>query len=134
MLTKELDAELLAQHGLGLSAYEVLLHLAQAPEGRLRMSNLAESVLLSRSGLTRLVDRLAHGGLIERFECPSDARGAYAAITDAGLAKLAAARQTHLEGIRARFLERFSESELDQLASFWARVVAEDRLTDGSAC
>jgi hypothetical protein len=77
-LTKALDAELEAAHGLPLSSYEVLLHLADADGQRMRMSDLADMVILSRSGLTRLVDRLEREGLIARESCPSDARGSYA--------------------------------------------------------
>src|SRR5881397_3274392 len=88
-LVRELDEELTERHGLPLSSYDVLVQLDRAPEGRLRMSHLADAVLLSRSGLTRLVTRLEKQGLLERADCPSDARGAFAAITDAGREKLA---------------------------------------------
>lgn len=121
-LVKALDAELEHDHGLLLTAYEVLLFLAGAPEQRLRMFDLAESVLLSRSGLTRLVDRLERDGLVERLTCEKDARGSYAALTDAGRAKLAAARVTHLDGVRRHFLSHFSTEELEQFAAFWERV------------
>ena len=83
-LTKALDAELEAAHGLPLSSYEVLMHLADADGQRMRMSDLADMVILSRSGLTRLVDRLEREGLIARESCPSDARGSYATLTTAG--------------------------------------------------
>src|SRR3954451_16132347 len=94
-LVKALDAELVADHGLGITSYEVLLHLAEADAGRMRMHDLASSVLLSRSGLTRLVDRLERDGLLRREACDSDARGAYAALTDGGRRRLAEARGTH---------------------------------------
>src|SRR3954454_10750472 len=87
-LVRELDDELTERHGLPLSSYDVLVQLDEAPEGRLRMSSLADAVLLSRSGLSRLVTRLEGQGLIERAECPNDARGAFAAITNAGRARL----------------------------------------------
>lgn len=121
-LVKALDAELEQAHGLPLTSYEVLLYLDQAEDGRMRMCDLAESVLLSRSGLTRLVDRLERGGLVERHSCEQDARGAYAALTPAGRAKLETARVTHLAGVRAHFIDRFSEAELDALGSYWERV------------
>ena len=95
-LTRALDAELLAEHDLPLTSYEVLLFLADSPEGRMRMSDLADSVLLSRSGLTRLVDRLARAGLLERVRCDEDARGWFAVITDSGRALFDEARETHL--------------------------------------
>lgn len=121
-LTRALDADLETEHGIPLTSYEVLLHLAAAPERRMRMSELADSVLLSRSGLTRLVDRMERDGLLARGSCASDARGAYAILTDAGSAKLSAARGTHLAGIRARFLDRLTEREQELLAACWERV------------
>ena len=121
-ITRALDAELTSEHGLPLSSYEVLLYLADAPEGRLRMSELADSVLLSRSGLTRLIDRLARDGLIERVRCDQDQRGWFAQITPAGRQTFAAARRTHLEGVRELFLRHFSRDELGELAAFWERV------------
>jgi DNA-binding MarR family transcriptional regulator len=121
-LTKQLDAELMTAHGLSLSSYEVLLFLADSPEGRVRMSDLADSVLLSRSGLTRLVDRLERDGLVTRESCPADLRGFNALITDEGRKLFAAARRTHLAGVRERFLDRFSDEELLSFAAFWERV------------
>jgi DNA-binding MarR family transcriptional regulator len=121
-LVRELDAELLAAHDLPLSSYDVLIYLQSAPGKRLRMAELADSVLLSRSGVTRLVDRLEREGLIVRDTCTSDGRGCFAVLTDAGEALLARARPTHLDGVRERFLSRFSEDELAQLAEYWERV------------
>src|SRR3954454_8825269 len=108
-LTKALDADLEAAHDLPLSSYEVLLFLNDAEGGRMRMRDLAASVILSRSGLTRLADRLAREGLIRRESCPSDARGAFAVLTQHGAEKLAVARATHLAGVRSLFLEHFSD-------------------------
>jgi DNA-binding MarR family transcriptional regulator len=122
-LTKQLDAQLARAHGLPLTSYEVLLFLAEAPQGRLRMSELADSVLLSRSGLTRLVDRLAREGLLERSNCTEDARGYFAVITPEGRQAFAAARKTHLDGVREQFLQHFSEDELNQLGNLWERVL-----------
>jgi DNA-binding MarR family transcriptional regulator len=124
MLVKRLDAELEAEHGLALTSYEVLLHLGHADGAKMRMCDVAESVLLSRSGLTRLVDRLERDGFVERVSCADDARGAFARLTDAGRAKLEAASSTHLEGIRRHFLSNFSEEELDLLGRAWERVGA----------
>jgi DNA-binding MarR family transcriptional regulator len=121
-LAKRLDAELEAAHGLPLSSYEVLHHLQEAPDGRMRMCELAERSQLSRSGLTRLADRLERDGLLGRCTCEHDARGAYACITAAGLEKLRAARGTHLEVVREQFLSRFSEPELSALAEMWDRI------------
>ena len=124
MLVKRLDAELEAEHGLALTSYEVLLHLSHAPERKMRMCDVAESVLLSRSGLTRMIDRLERDGLVERVSCDDDARGSFAHLTDTGLQKLRAAQATHLEGVREHFLAHFSADELDRLGEAWTRLGA----------
>ena len=121
-LTRELDAQLAREHKLPLSSYEVLLFLADAPDGRVRMAELAEGVLLSRSGLTRLVDRLEREGLLKRKLCESDARGFFAEITPKGRRLFDAARRTHLEGVRSLFLSRFSRDELRALGELWQKL------------
>jgi DNA-binding MarR family transcriptional regulator len=121
-LVRELDAELEQVHDLPLSSYDVLIYLRAAPGKRLRMAELADSVLLSRSGVTRLVDRLVREGLIVRDACESDGRGAFAVLTEEGEELLARARPTHLAGVRERFLRHFSKAELQTLAGFWERV------------
>jgi DNA-binding MarR family transcriptional regulator len=133
-LTKALDADLDSAHGLPLSSYEVLLYLADAPEQRLRMRDLAASVILSRSGLTRLADRLEREGLIRRESCSDDARGAYAVLTPAGAEMLAVARTTHLAGVRSLFLQHFSNDELDVLGDAWDRVVPGSASAPGPTC
>ena len=122
-LAKSLDAQLEAEHGLQLSSYEVLMYLADAENERMRMCDLASSILLSRSGLTRLVDRLQREGLLERVACSDDARGAFAKLTPAGRERLRAARATHLAGVRALFLDLFTPDELDRLGDAWDRVL-----------
>jgi len=122
-LTKQLDAELEASHGLPLSSYEVLINLRAAPDRRLRMADLAERSLLSRSGMTRLVDRLEKQGLLARDHCVSDARGCFAVLTDAGEAWLSEARATHLDGVRGRFLAHLTPEDYERLAQLWERVV-----------
>jgi DNA-binding MarR family transcriptional regulator len=122
-LVRGLDAELDAAHALPLSSYDVLIYLQAAPGKRLRMADLADSVLLSRSGVTRLVDRLVREGLIVRDTCESDGRGSFAVLTDEGEELLARARPTHLAGVRERFLRHFSEDELRSLARYWERVL-----------
>jgi len=121
-LTKALDAELVREHGLPLSSYEVLLFLSESPGGQLRMSELADGVLLSRSGLTRLVDRMEREGLLRRERCADDARGYLATITDDGRELFKRARKTHLDGVRGRFLSHFSEDELRTMAGLWEKV------------
>ena len=122
-LTKRLDADLLAHHGLSLSSYEVLLHLHDSPGGCARMSDIASSVLLSRSGLTRLVDRRERAGLVRREGVEGDARGSNAVITPAGERSFAAARKTHLGGVRERFLEPLSAADRRTLARLWTRIL-----------
>jgi DNA-binding MarR family transcriptional regulator len=124
LLVRRLDADLEAAHGLPLTSFEVLRHLAKSEGSKMRMCDVAESVLLSRSGLTRLVDRLERDGLVERVSCPDDARGAYARLTDSGREKLAAAQATHLDGVRRHLLSHFEPSELAMLADAWERVAA----------
>jgi DNA-binding MarR family transcriptional regulator len=131
-ITRQLDADLIASHHLTLRDYEVLLHLAQAPHRRLRMSDLAERVLLTRSGVTRLVDGLVRSGWVERVSCPSDARGSFAAVTDAGYDKLRQASVTHLEGVRSLYVDRFSGEELGTLSALLATLPGAER--GGASC
>ena len=121
-LAKRLEGRLEREHRLQLSSYEVLQHLMDAPAGRMRMCDLAERAQLSRSGLTRLVDRLERDELLERCTCQHDARGAYACLTDCGRQRLSAARGTHRAVVREHFLSHFSESELRALADMWDRI------------
>jgi DNA-binding MarR family transcriptional regulator len=121
-ILRVLDAELAAEHGMTTRDYEVLLYLAQSPDRRLPMSALAESTMLTRSGITRLVDGLVSAGLIERASCPSDARVSYAQLTDEGYEKLRQAGCTHVASIRRLFLERFTPEEIDQLATLLGRL------------
>src|SRR3954471_5919906 len=127
-LAKQLDAQLDAEHNLPLNSYEVLIALQAAPGHRLRMAELADRVILSRSGMTRLVDRLEKEGLLARDTCASDARGLFAVLTPKGEELLASARPTHLDGVRERFLTHFGAEELATLARWWDRIVpgAED--------
>jgi DNA-binding MarR family transcriptional regulator len=122
-LFRDLDAELRAAHGLSLHEYEVLLVLSDSPGRRLRMSDLASAVLLSQSGLTRLVDRLVRAGSVERTRCEEDRRGHYAELTRAGRARFEAARAVHRAGVRARFLDRLGEDDLRALGALWERVL-----------
>jgi DNA-binding MarR family transcriptional regulator len=124
-LVKALDGELEAAHGLGLNSYEVLLRLEGAPGRRLRMCELAESALLSRSGLTRLVDRLEREGFVAREDCEHDARGSFAALTESGERAVRDARATYIAGVRRHFLARFSARELDALRACWERLAEE---------
>jgi DNA-binding MarR family transcriptional regulator len=121
-LTRRFSADLQATHGLTLNAYEVLLHLAHAPERRMRRVDLAGSVLLTASGITRLLDGLERAGYVDRAADENDARVTYAVLTDAGYEKLRAAAPTHVGGIRELFGDRFSRDELERLAELLDRL------------
>jgi DNA-binding MarR family transcriptional regulator len=110
------------------------MHLNDAEDQRMRMSDLADLVILSRSGLTRLVDRLEREGLLERQSCASDARGSFASLTAAGRRKLAAARATHLAGVRAMFLDHFTPEEQELLGAAWERLLPGVADAPGPAC
>jgi DNA-binding MarR family transcriptional regulator len=121
-LTRELNAELLQGHGLTLSDYEVLLVLARAEARRLRRVDLAERVLLSASGITRLLDGLEAAGLVCRASSDTDRRVVFAELTDEGHAKLREAATTHVAGIHRLFLDRFDEGERRLLAELLGRL------------
>ena len=121
-LARRLDAELDQAHGLPMTSYEVLHHLDEALGGRMRMRDLAEQAQLSRSGLTRLVDRLEREELLERCSCEHDARGSYACLTERGRERLEDARVTQLAVVREHFFSRFSELELSLLAGMCERI------------
>jgi DNA-binding MarR family transcriptional regulator len=129
-VTRRLDEELQAAHGLSLAEYDALLQIAHAPGRRVRMNVLAERVILSRSGITRLVDRLESAGSVERSACATDARGQEAVLTAAGLTRLRAASKTHLDGVRRYFLDRLDEADLASVERSLGRVA--DPLGPGS--
>jgi DNA-binding MarR family transcriptional regulator len=121
-LTRELSAQLQREHGLTLNDYEVLLHLARAENHMMRRVDLAESVLLTASGITRLLDGLERAGFVCKEICQSDARVSYAKLTDDGFEKLRDAGKTHLRGVHELFLSRYSEEELATLAELLSRL------------
>lgn len=125
-LTRRMDAAMRAAHGLTLNDYDVLLQLAGAENRRLRRVDLAERVLLTQSGITRLLAGLEAAGLVERATCPEDGRVVYAQLTDAGYARCAEAARTHLADIERLFSEQFSDEELATLAELLARLPTRD--------
>ena len=127
-VTELLERELVAERGLPLSRYDVLLNLAEAPEGRLRMQELSASVLLSKSGLSRLVDRMVEAGLVRRERCEDDRRGWFAVLTDQGRSALRRAAPVHLRGIQEHFVRHLEPEEVQVLATALARVVAAARV------
>ncbi len=128
-----LDSELRAEHGLSLGEYEVLARLSEEPEHSLRMTDLADRLRLSPSGITRRIDGLVRAGLVERHRCPSDRRGSNAVLTAEGLRRLRAAAPSHVRGVRAHFIDQLSEQELAEVASALAHVDV-DRDASAGAC
>lgn len=123
LVTKALDADLIANFGLQLSAFEVLSRLEDADGGRMRMSDLAEEVLLSQSRISRLVTELESRGLIERQPCPTDSRVVYAAINERGSELLREVEDAHFQGVDARFFNGLKQSDIKKLAALWPRVI-----------
>jgi DNA-binding MarR family transcriptional regulator len=121
-VTRELERELQDEQDLSLADYDVLYQLAVAEEHRLRMSELADRLVLSRSGATRLVDRLETAGFVARASCATDRRGLWAHLTDSGMNRLHGATPTHLRGVSAHFIDRIPTTELDQLRRILERV------------
>ncbi|MFN0025902.1 MAG: MarR family winged helix-turn-helix transcriptional regulator [Acidimicrobiales bacterium] len=121
-----LDAELVAAHGLPFADYEVFVQLSEAPERRLRMSELAERLHISPSGLTRRLDRLVADGSVSRQQCPSDRRGSFAVLEDKGMARLRDAAPTHVRGVRRHFLERLTVGQQHALTDALAGIMADD--------
>ena len=121
-ITRELSAPLQRENDLTLNDYEVLLHLSHAEGGRMRRVDLAAQVVLTASGITRLLEGLERGGYVRKESCSSDARVSYAALTDVGREKLSAAADTHLRGVDDLFVSRYSGSELTTLAELLGRL------------
>jgi DNA-binding MarR family transcriptional regulator len=133
-ITRELEARLMGAHGLTLSDYDVLVQLARAPERKLRNIDLAKAVVLTRSGVTRLVDGLEKDGLVARSSCPSDKRGTFVSITDEGIARLRGAATTQVEGVRELFIEKLGPEGREQLDALLGRLPAGAECTEHRAC
>jgi DNA-binding MarR family transcriptional regulator len=129
-LMRRLEAELVASEGMTLPEFDVLVQLQFAPEQRLRMNELSDRVRLSPSGITRLVDRLAQAGLVERGPCESDRRVTWAILTSSGRARLRRASPVHLRGVREHFARRLSPAQLDVLADALESVARETGVGD----
>ena len=130
--TRELNAQLQAEHGLTINDYECLLRLSHAEEGAMRRVDLAEELVLTPSGVTRLLDGLQEAGYVCKGSCSTDARVSYAVLTDSGRRKLAEASQSHLASVDELFGQRFSDEELATLAELLGRLPG--AAGDGSAC
>ena len=121
-ITRDLNAQLTVEHGLTLSDFEVLYRLSRAPGGRMRRVDLADQVLLSASGVTRLLDGLERQGFVERASCDSDRRVVYAVLTDVGLERLHTAAVSHFAQIEAALGARLEDSELVALTGLLDRL------------
>ncbi len=126
-LVRRLERELAEETGLTLDAYEILAHLSQAPGRRMPVGRLCEVVNLSLSGVSRLVDKVARGGLVTRERRSDDARVVDVVLTDAGLAALEAAYPVHLRGVREHFVDRLSAEQLETLAEAMQAVLGPPR-------
>lgn len=124
-VVQALEADLLAGGYPPLAMYDVLVQLVEAPGRRLRMTELAGAVLLSRSGMSRLVDRMQTQGYVVREPSPGDARGVYAVATDEGVAALRAASRTHLSGVSEHVVDRLSPDELSALGRVCLKLLAD---------
>jgi DNA-binding MarR family transcriptional regulator len=131
LVTRRLESDLMSEQQLPLASYDVLVQLVEAPRRRLRMSELAERVLLSRSGLTRLIDRLEREGLVGREPCEDDARGLYSVLTDAGYERLRGATGTHLRGVAEHAMGRLDDDEARQLFALLSRILDEPEAPAG---
>lgn len=133
-ISRELEARLMGAHGLTLSDYDVLVQLARAPERKLRNIDLAKAVVLTRSGVTRLVDGLEKDGLVMRSSCPSDKRGSFVSITDEGLARLREASSTHVAAVRELFVERLGPEGVEQMDALLRALPAGANCLESRAC
>jgi DNA-binding MarR family transcriptional regulator len=133
-ITRELEARLMGAHGLTLSDYDVLVQLARAPERKLRNIDLAKAVVLTRSGVTRLVDGLEKDGLVARSSCPSDKRGTFVSLTAEGLARLREATGTHVAGVRELFVEQLGQEGVAQMDALLRTLPASAECLESRAC
>jgi DNA-binding MarR family transcriptional regulator len=135
-ITRQLNADLLNAHGLTLNDYEVLLLLSRADDRRMRRVDLAQKVVLTASGITRLLDGLERAGYVEKDSCSTDARVSYAKLTPTGHKKLRAAAATHVQGVEELFVGRFTDAELDSLAALLGRLPLSGKecASDAGAC
>ncbi|KAA0271973.1 MAG: MarR family transcriptional regulator [Acidobacteria bacterium] len=133
-MTAAIDERLEHDHDLSLGSYEVLLLLSSAPEQSMRMGRLADGLLLSRSGLTRLIDRMVARGLVERHTCSEDRRGTWARLTEAGAERFRRARPTNLAAIREQFVSRLDRDDLERLARVWEKLEGSGAGPEDPAC
>lgn len=122
-VSEALNKSLTEDRGISLTWYDVLLQLSTAPDGQLRLQDLADRVLYSRSGLTRLIDRMEKAGLVKRKPCSHDKRGTWAVMTDQGWREFRRAAPTHLKGIETEFFSRLTDEEVEALGKAMAHIL-----------
>ncbi|WP_020577529.1 MarR family winged helix-turn-helix transcriptional regulator [Actinopolymorpha alba] len=122
LLIQTLGRQLETDAGISFTDYELLVHLSEAPERRMRMRDLADATLATRSGVTRAVTRLERAGWVRRVECEDDRRGMHAELTDAGMAKLEKAAPGHVAAVREQMFDLLSSREVEQLHALCARM------------
>lgn len=132
-LTRELESQLVAEHGLTIHDFETLLHLSREPARRMRRVDLADRLALTPSGVTRLLDGLTDSGLVEKASCASDARVSYAVLTERGHEVFTAAVETNDRTCRELLGRHLSPADLEQLSSLLAKLPSVGDV-DGSAC
>jgi DNA-binding MarR family transcriptional regulator len=129
VIMRQLSSELVRDHDLTINDYEVLLFLSRAPDRMMRRVDLAASVLVTASGITRILQGLEREGLVSKAACATDARVSYACLTDAGHERFLAARRSHLDGVARLFLDRFDEQERGMLAELLERLPGNEEAT-----
>lgn len=134
VLNRAVDLDLVTAHGLTGVEYEVLMHLSEAPERQLRMSELAAACAMSLSGMTRIVTRLERENLVERVRCETDMRGLNAVLTDAGLARLEQAWPTHLASVRRHMMDHLGDVDLDAVTAALHKFATEACASAAEAC
>ena len=130
---KSLEMDLQDEHGLPLTWYDIMVHLSEAPGHRLRHQELADSILLSRSGVTRLVDRMVEAGLVRRESSPEDRRASYVVMTEQGRRKLDSAAPGHLRGIVKHFTRHLKGGDAEALRSVFDRVLEAEQSPKGQS-
>jgi DNA-binding MarR family transcriptional regulator len=132
LLYAQLDRELQRDRGIPHTYYEILVRLSEAPDRVLRMSELAQAAESSRSRLSHAVARLEEAGWVRRESCPTDRRGAFARLTDAGMEALEAAAPDHVASVRRHLIDRLSPTQVRQLREISEAVLAGLRADDGT--
>lgn len=130
---RRLESDLYAETGVHLSEYEVLVRLSEAPSRRLRMSELADDTVASRSRLSHQISRMERAGLVTRESCDTDGRGAFAVLTPGGMARLESAAPAHVDSVRRVLMDALTPTQFAALGKLCAKVVAHLSPADGAS-